>query len=327
MGVMDTAVAAPFLFAEKKVAVEVDGEVRAAYHFEEAITPEHDGAAVLHLPVSTPVMRVVSSWGVALCPDRPAVVADMHHEALHVDFECDRGVIWYGYTIATNIAGFQDLFADSFGIKGGGTLVSYVLELPCEQSIFWRTSGKGDTLIAPPTTVDMQTTGPFRWVFRTNGDNDIFTINVARTLSMPTITSRYVSLWERSCGDFDVPSKADLLLSKSTGDELVTGLVDFLARNFSYVLSPRPGHWRMPEQCQNVWSTRKGDCKDLVNLAVHILQGWGYRARPVFIAAKSDTVFPNPLGFRHVVLGWFNGDEQVTLDIVEKMQSVHRVSH
>lgn len=115
----------------------------------------------------------------------------------------------------------------------------------------------------------------------------------------------------------DVKAKSeDLTKGKSSDDEKVHALYDFVSTRFRYIgIDLGMGRYT-PHAASEVLVNRYGDCKDKHTLFAALLQAAGISSYPALVSSKLkiDASFPTPSVFDHVITAIPRGDSLLFLD-------------
>lgn len=117
-----------------------------------------------------------------------------------------------------------------------------------------------------------------------------------------------------------------LIVDKSTKEEKISAIFNFVSRNVRYVAVLLGHHTHKPHPAYEVFQKRYGDCKDKTVLLLTMLRIAGIEGLPALVPAYReifDENMPSLSVFNHVIAVVPDGDEYFWLDATNEVAAYH----
>jgi len=132
----------------------------------------------------------------------------------------------------------------------------------------------------------------------------------------------YKSLVDQVEDDPDQISElVDRFKDMEKGDEQIGAVYDWIKNNIRYIAFESGMAGFKPDECQNVYNNRYGDCKGMANLCKNVLTELGYDARLAWIGTRREVPYdysiPSLIVDNHMITAIKIGDEFTFVDPTE----------
>lgn len=221
---------------------------------------------------------------------------------------CNAGKIRCLVSVTDRDTELPDIYADEFILTSEDIKhVSCSLHFEEKKVLYWKLDNRGMLETAAPDDNPVEDED-VTWKFsRDTADNTVplvfLQVTSARTWAV--VAGALASLWGKKCDDFSPPSAHDICPVAKNDMEKISGLLDYLKKDFKYIVSRDRGHFLTPASCTETWERRSGDCKDIAVLMVSILNSWGIDAVPALRVREGMDIkkhLPDPFIFDHAVV-------------------------
>ncbi len=283
-----------WLAKEKNVVVSVDGLISAKYTYSFLLKDSAQELVVIEVPRDNFETDISHVWGRVYC-DGKEITAATKKGSLVFSESCLQQPFEYGFTATVPGQGLGDLYADHFILEKQFRSWSYTIRFLEPRTVAWVV--KGAQIVNDFPEEGQQKGSHFQWEMQANsvpsGGDGRLTITTAP--SWDVVSRRYWLLWHKQCEGFKAPLQEALGIAGKNELEIVVALHHYFSKNFQYRQLKRSQHLLQPDDCQKIWESKEGDCKDLALLFYSILAQWGIRTEVVLQASDEYVNIQNEL--------------------------------